>query len=92
MIVRLMGEGQWRIDNAVRDELNAIDAMLDADVNGLRAAEFADHLAAMHQLVKTKGTPIPEHEIVPSDALVPPASTTIEELRDFLGDEGLIPD
>lgn len=92
MIVRLMGEGQWRVDDPAADELNAIDALLDADVRAGDAGEFEAHLVAMHGLVKTKGAPVPEHELVPSDALVPPVGITLEELRELLGDEGLIPD
>jgi hypothetical protein len=33
MIVRLMGRGQWRLDHALIDELNRIDAALDDDIN-----------------------------------------------------------
>lgn len=91
MIVRLMGEGQWRLDAAVLDELNAIDALLDADLDSAGAADFTAHLVAMHDLVRTKGTPVPEDELVPSDALVPPVNITLNELRGLLGDEGLIP-
>lgn len=91
MIVRLMGEGQWRVADRVAEELNAIDSLLDADVRGGDAGEFEAHLAAMHELVKTKGAAVPEHELVPSEALVPPIGITIEELRELLGDEGLIP-
>ncbi len=91
MIVRLMGEGQWRLDAAVLDELNAIDALLDADLDSAGAADFTAHLAAMHDLVRTKGTPVPEDELVPSDALVPPVNITLDELSGLLGEEGLIP-
>ncbi len=91
MIIRLMGEGQWRVDDALRDELNAIDAALDADVNAGDGTQFARHLAAMHELVRSRGLPVEVEELVPSDALVPPRDISIEELRELIGEEGLIP-
>ncbi len=91
MIVRLMGEGQWTIDDTLRAELNAIDSELDADVSAGDSAGFARHLAAMHDLVHARGLPVTIDELVPSDALVPPRDISIEELRELIGKEGLIP-
>ncbi len=91
MIIRLMGQGQWKVDEAVRDALNVIDAELDADVKAGDGTEFARHLAAMHDLVRSRGLPVEVEELVPSDAVVPPRDISIEELRELIGEEGLIP-
>ena len=91
MIVRLMGQGQWKIDDGVRDALNAVDSELDADVKAGDGTEFARHLAAMHDLIRSRGLPVEIEELVPSDALVPPRDISIEELRELIGEEGLIP-
>lgn len=91
MIVRLMGEGQWTIDDALQRELNAIDAELDADLQAGDSSEFARHLAAMHELVRSRGVPVAVAELVPSEALVPPRDVSLEELRALIGEEGLIP-
>lgn len=91
MIIRLMGQGQWKVDEAVRDALNAIDAELDANVKAGDGTEFARHLAAMHDLVRSRGLPLEVEELVPSDAVVPPRDISIEELRELIGEEGLIP-
>lgn len=91
MIIRLMGQGQWKVDEAVRDALNAIDAELDADVKAGDGTEFARHLAAMHDLVRSRGLPVQVEELIPSDAVVPPRDISIEELRELIGEEGLIP-
>jgi hypothetical protein len=90
VIVRLMGRGQWRLDDALIDELNRIDAALDEDINRGDATEFRAHLEAMHRLIEERGEPLPADEIVPSDAFVP-ADCSLEELRKLMDPDGLIP-
>lgn len=91
MIVRIMGEGQFRLDDAAVEQLNALDARLDHDLSAGDASEFAAHLEAMHALVRGLGTPLADDELAPSDAILPPADVSLEELRAMLGEEGLVP-
>jgi hypothetical protein len=92
VIVRLMGEGQWRVDDAVRERLNALDD------EALRALEQADETALdskleeMWQLVRTSGEPLPADDLTPSDVVIPPTDLTLEETRELFEDGGLIPD
>jgi hypothetical protein len=86
-----MGQGQWKVDDAVRDALNAIDTELDADLKAGDGREFVRHLAAMHDLVCSRGLPVEIEELVPSDAVVPPRDISMEELRELIAEEGLIP-
>jgi hypothetical protein len=37
------------------------------------------------------GKPLPDDEIVPSDLVLPSADASLDEVRELLGDEGLIP-
>lgn len=91
MIVRLMGRGQWRLDDALVDELNRLDSSLDDDVNRGDASQFREHLAAMHRLVEERGVPVAADEIVPSEAFIPPVDCSLEELRKLMDPDGLIP-
>lgn len=91
MIVRLMGEGQFLVPADVIDDLNRLDQQLDADLESGQEETFYHHLARIHALVREQGVRIAIDELVPSDALVPPADTTLAELRALLGDDGLIP-
>ena len=87
-----MGEGQWEVDDARQDELNGLD---DAVVTAVDSGDEAGYSAALAELVaavKTQGTPVSEDFIGPSDALLPSEDVTLRELRDLLGEEGLIPD
>ena len=92
MIVRLMGEGQWRIDDALRERLNALDdhavAALDRDDEG----ELDAKLDEMWQLVKSEGEQLPDEDLAPSDVIIPPSDLTLEETRQLFEGEGLIPD
>ena len=92
MIVRLMGEGQWRVDDAVRERLNALDE------EALRALEQNDEAALdakleeMWELVRSSGEPLPADDLTPSDVVIPPTDLTLEETRELFEDGGLIPD
>jgi PspAA-like protein len=92
VIVRLMGEGQYRVDDSILDELNELDdrALAAADADDEESLDQA--LEQMFALVKSKGTPLGDDELHPSDALVPPSDLTLEETKELLTDEGFIPD
>jgi hypothetical protein len=45
----------------------------------------------MHRLIEERGEPVPADELLPSDAFVPPADCSLEELRKLMEPEGLIP-
>ena len=92
MIVRLMGEGQWRIDDALRERLNALDdaavGALDRDDEG----ELDAKIDEMWELVKAEGERLPDEDLSPSDVIIPPSDLRLEETRELVEGEGLIPD
>lgn len=92
MIVRIMGEGQFELDEGEAQALNDLDEALDAAVGDGLEGEFAGHLAAMQAFVRDYGRRVADDEIVASDCIVPPSDISLDELRELLGDEGLVPD
>ncbi len=46
----------------------------------------------MWDFVRAEGTPLPDDELSPSEAIVPPLDLSLEEAGRLLGDEGFIPD
>ena len=92
MIVRVMGEGQWRVSDDLQQRLNELDEQ------ALRALEAGDEerldgiLEQMASLVRTEGEELPLEDLSPSDAVSPPTDLTIEETRELFEGEGLIPD
>jgi hypothetical protein len=92
MIVRLMNEGQYRIDDGLRDRLNEIDERALGALEDDNEEELDMLLGRMWDLVQTEGERVPDAELLPSDLLIPPADLTLEETRKLFSDDGLIPD
>ena len=91
MIVRILGEGQRTVDDGELQDLNALDNDLVAAVDAGDADGFSSALSALLDKVRQMGTALPDDEIVPSDLVLPSADASLDEVRELLGDEGLIP-
>ncbi|GEK04135.1 PspA-associated protein PspAA [Streptomyces sp. NPDC004009] len=91
MIVRIMGEGQVKLDDAHFAELNELDDELLAEVEGGDEAGFRRTLSTLLDAVRRLGVPLPDDALEPSELILPSPQATLEEVRELLGDEGLIP-
>ena len=92
MIVRLMNEGQYRIDDGLRDRLNEIDERAVKALEDSNEEELDMLLERMWDLVQTEGERVPDNELTPSDLVIPPSDLTLEETRQLFSEDGLIPD
>jgi hypothetical protein len=92
VIVRLMGEGQYRVSDELRDRLEALDEEAMAALADEDEGELDAKLDEMGQLVRQEGERLPDEDLSPSDAVIPPSDLTLEETRLLFSDEGLIPD
>jgi hypothetical protein len=92
MIVRLMNEGQYKIDDNLRERLNEIDERAAKALEDENEEELDMLLQRMWDLVQTDGERVPDAELTPSDLVIPPADLTLEETRKLFSDDGLIPD
>ena len=91
MIVRISGEGQFEVSEDHVDELNRLDDDLTKAVDAGDEAQFKSALEALLASVRTAGQELPADYIGPSDLVLPSPDATIHEVREVLGDEGLIP-
>ena len=91
MIVRILGEGQYDVSNEAMNALNALDAAVEAAVEVGDEAAFSTSLAALLDGVRTAGVPRDADALDESDLILPPADASIAEVKDLLGDDGLIP-
>jgi murein tripeptide amidase MpaA len=91
MIVRILGEGQWEVAEDRLDELNRLDAEVEAAVEKNDEVTFSNALNALLNDVRTAGSRLPDDSLDDSDLILPPADATIEEVRELLEDDGLIP-
>jgi hypothetical protein len=91
MIVRILGEGQFKVDDADAGELNALDATLEAAVNAGDEQAFHAALEALVSRIRSLGSPLPADQLEPSALILPHAEATMDDVRSLLSGEGLIP-
>ena len=91
MIVRILGEGQLRVDDSASAELNSLDAVLEKAVNTGDEPSFRAALNALLGRVRALGTPLAADALEPSDSILPRADADIDEVRSMMTDEGYIP-
>ena len=92
MIVRISGEGQYRLDDGNHDRLNDLDDAVVAAVDAGDEAGFRSAFDALLTAVRDAGTELAGDDLEASDFILPPADLTFEEAgQEFTGD-GLIPD
>jgi hypothetical protein len=91
MIARILGEGQLEIDDAATAELNVLDSALEKAVNAGDEESFRPALTALLERVRALGTPVAADSLVPSDLILPYSDASIEDVRDMLSEDGLIP-
>jgi hypothetical protein len=91
VIVRIMGEGQFRVEESATSELSALDAALEKAVNEGDEAAFQPALTALLDRVRALGTPLAADVLEPSDLIVPHAEADLTEVRSMLAEEGHIP-
>jgi hypothetical protein len=91
VIVRISGEGQFSIDDAATAELNRLDSELEAAVNRNDDAAFTATLHGLLDQVRAQGSPLPSDTLEPSDLILPPEDASMDEVREMLTEEGLIP-
>jgi hypothetical protein len=92
VIVRLMGEAQYRLDDGAIAELNELD---NEAVRALEAGDEAGFRRAVEQLaerVRSAGERVADDELAASDLIVPPSDLSLDEARELFSGDGLIPD
>ena len=92
MIVRILGEGQWELDEAHLDALNALDAAVEKAIEAGDQSAFGQGLVALLDVVRQQGTRLEDDSLEDSDVILPMSDASLEEVRALLTDEGLVPD
>jgi hypothetical protein len=91
VIVRIMGEGQYDLADGHVDALNHLDARIEKAVEDGDEESFRAGLDELLAAIRVAGRVLPDDSLLDSDLMLPPADATLEEVRELLGDEGLIP-
>ena len=91
MIIRILGEGQYDVADQALDRLNELDKALESAIEAGDEAAFAGALTELLDGVRTTGVVHPADSLDESDLILPPADATIDQVREMLSDDGLIP-
>lgn len=92
MIVRLMGEGQYRVDESLVPRLNELDERAAEALERDDEEELDRRLDEMAELVRGGGDRLADDELSASEVVIPPSDLTLEETRKYFLEEGLVPD
>ncbi|MHB1537659.1 MAG: PspA-associated protein PspAA [Solirubrobacteraceae bacterium] len=90
MIVRISGEDQYRLPDGDA-KLAQLDSAVAGAVDAGDESAFASAFAALVDHVRG-GERVGEHELEPSDLILPPADLSFAEAREDFRGEGLVPD
>ena len=92
MIVRISGEGQFRLPDEDAGKLNELDNEAVSAVEAGDHGRFQELWGQMLDLVAADGNALADEELVESDVILPPRDITFEEAAGEFTGEGLIPD
>ena len=92
MIARLMGDGQYEIDEALCTRLNELDDKAVAALEANDEEQLDGSLDQMAELVRSEGTRLADDDLSASEIVIPPSDLTLEETRQLFSDDGLVPD
>ena len=93
MIVRVLGAGQYRLDDADMAVVEKADDAVEAAIAAKDDAAFTAALAGLVATIQKVGDAVGDDEFVASDVIVPDADTTLADAAAYHDDDGagLIP-
>lgn len=92
MIVRISGEGQYRLPDEDAQRLNELDNEAVSAVEAGDEERFRALWSQMLELVQRDGSELADDELEESDVILPPRDVTFQEAQGEFTGEGLIPD
>ena len=92
MIVRISGEGQFRLPDGDGERLNELDNRAVSAVESGDETGFQELWQQMLALVENDGEALADDELVESDVIMPPRDISFAEAQGEFTGEGLIPD
>jgi hypothetical protein len=92
VIVRISGEGQYRLDDSHHPKLDELDNAVVAAVDGGDEDGFHASFEELLQFVRSNGAQLADDELESSDHILPPADLTFPEAGEEFNGDGLIPE
>ena len=103
IIVRVSGQGQFKIDRETLDRINDIDNSIvslfenidtDVDDNSIKSKqkELKEKIIEIINLIKTNGMSLDDKEIIQSQIMIPNPDISIDKAKMIFRGEGIIDD
>jgi hypothetical protein len=92
VIVRISGEGQFKLPDEDADRLNELDNRAVSAVEQGDETGFRELWSQMLEIVASDGNAVNDDELVESDVILPPRDISFDEARGEFSGDGLIPD
>jgi hypothetical protein len=92
VIVRIMAEGQYRLDESFHHRLDELDDAVVARVEAKDEAGYDSAFAALLAFVRDNGEKVAGDDLETSDFMLPPPDLSFDEAGEQFTGEGLIPD
>jgi len=103
IIVRVSGQGQFKVNREVLDRINDIDnsivnllenADTDVDANSIKAKQkgLNQKINEIINLIRTNGMPLDDKEITQSQIMIPNPDISVDEAKKIFRGEGIIDD
>ncbi len=84
MIVRILGDNQYRFPDALAEQLDKMDDPLTEAMQTGDEALFSTTLEKVIAFVRENGEVVPMEEVVSSDVIVPAEDMTLDDARKYL--------
>jgi len=91
VIVRIATEGQYDLDDGEADRLNELDNAVVAAVEAGNEDNFHELFDRMIELVRDRGRPVPDEELVESEVILPPPDLSFDEAGEQFSGDGILP-
>ena len=92
MIVRVVGHGQYEVEEGLMERLNALDQQAVEALDRDDEEDLDRALDEMSSVVREEGRRLPDETLSASDIVIPPSDLTLEETRKLLTEQGFLPD
>lgn len=90
MIIRVLGQGQYRFDESHIADLNACDDAVEAAVAAEDQDQLSTALKALIDEIRSLGQELPIDSLEDSDLIVPDADATLDEVKELLSGNGSV--
>ncbi len=91
MIVRISTEAQYALGESDEQRLRDLDNQAVAACEAEDEQQFQATFAALLDFVRLHGRVVPDDQLEPSDLILPPPDTSLDEAKAEFTGEGLIP-